>query len=281
MLGIDLNSSKWCDMVFEGKDRQYGGYQLRRSVALRQLIAYLVVITLLLMAVFVPRLFVVQQVQQPAEELVYDETQVEITSIDELDIKSPADELAYIETTPPPPLRSSIKYTVPVITADDVADEELLKTQDELLQSPISISFRDIVGEDVEGAVEIAEFQELVGDVDMIFEEAPQYEVDQLPQFPGGEVALMQYLGNNLKYPKAAADKKIHGQVVVRFVITESGEVGEMQVMRTSNKLLNEAVFKVLREMPRWVPGKKNGEPVAMWFAMPINFVLRHNSDKD
>lgn len=283
MLGIDLNSSKWCNMVFEGKDRQYGGYALRRSIGVRHVVAYLIVMAVVCAALFLPRLFTSQDTTDETDTLYYTETVVEISSLEELEesVEAPSDELKYIEMTPPPALRSSIKYTAPVIKPDDeVSEEELLKSQDELRDGPISISIADITGEDTEDAITVAEFQRVVADPDIVYQEVVVKQVDQLPQFPGGEVALMQYLGEHLKYPQAAADKKIHGQVVLRFVVTETGDVGEIQVMRSSNTLLSDAAIAVVRGMPRWVPGKKNGEPVAMWFAMPINFALRGNADK-
>lgn len=274
MLGVDLNSRKWCDMVFEGKDRQYGGYIIRRNIAHRSLVAYLIVIVVVGVLIYLPHFFA-KQPQPIASQPVYDEVVVDITPIDELEQEVVSDELEYIKMTPPPQLRSSVKFTVPVIT-DELDVEEDIMTHEELLSSSLAVSIEDIAGSDAEGAVDIADFQELVADEDVIYEEVAHYEVDQLPQFPGGEVALMQYLGDNIKYPQSAAKKKIHGQVVLRFVITETGEVGEVQVLRSSNNELCEAAKSAVMGMPRWVPGKKNGEPVAMWFTMPINFALRN-----
>lgn len=274
MLGVDLNSRKWCDMVFEGKDRQYGGYKIRRSIAQRTFVAYLIVIVVVGVLIYLPHFFA-KPPQSIASQPVYDEVVVDITPIDELEQEVESDELEYIKMTPPPQLRSSVKFTVPVIT-DELDVEEDIMTHEELLSSSLAVSIEDIAGSDAEGAVDIADFQELVADEDVIYEEVAHYEVDQLPQFPGGEVALMQYLGDNIKYPQSAAKKKIHGQVVLRFVITETGEVGEVQVLRSSNNMLCEAAKSAVMGMPRWVPGKKNGEPVAMWFTMPINFALRN-----
>lgn len=274
MLGVDLNSQKWCDMVFEGKDRQYGGYKIRRSIAQRTFVAYLIVIVVVGVSIYLPHFFAMPP--EPIEsQPVYDEVVVDITPIDELEQEVESDELEYIKMTPPPQLRSSVKFTVPVITRELEIEEDIM-THEELLNSSLAVSIEDIVGSDAEGAVDIADFQELVADEDVIYEEVAHYEVDQLPQFPGGEVALMQYLGDNIKYPQSAAKKKIHGQVVLRFVITETGEVGEVQVLRSSNNMLCEAAKSAVMGMPRWVPGKKNGEPVAMWFTMPINFALRN-----
>lgn len=274
MLGVDLNSRKWCDMVFEGKDRQYGGYKIRRSIAQRTFVAYLIVIVVVGVSIYLPHFFA--KPPEPIEsQPVYDEVVVDITPIDELEQEVESDELEYIKMTPPPQLRSSVKFTVPVITHELEIEEDIM-THEELLNSSLAVSIEDIVGSDAEGAVDIADFQELVADEDVIYEEVAHYEVDQLPQFPGGEVALMQYLGDNIKYPQSAAKKKIHGQVVLRFVITETGEVGEVQVLRSSNNMLCEAAKSAVMGMPRWVPGKKNGEPVAMWFTMPINFALRN-----
>ncbi len=276
MLGTDLNSSRWCDMVFEGKDHAYGGYVLRRNLGLRQLVAFIIVAALLLCGVYLPQFHKRPISQAPRQQLVYEESVVHITAIDEMELELPTDELRYIEMPPPPPLRSSLKFTAPVITADEESDEEVIKTQEELQDAPIAISIADIIGEDVEDAQDIADFRELVADPDVVYDSPEQQRgIDQLPQFPGGEVALMQYIGENVKYPAGAAEQKIHGKVVLRFAITESGDVGDIHVLHSPDEQLRAEVERALRDMPRWIPGKKNGEPVTMWFAMPIHFVLR------
>jgi|GEM_PF-3270400 len=99
--------------------------------------------------------------------------------------------------------------------------------------------------------------------------------VDQMPIFPGGESALMSYIANNLKYPSAAQDQGIQGLVMLRFVVTGTGEVGEIQVLKSLGPSCDREAIRVVKSLPRFTPGRKQGKPVNVWFQLPIRFELR------
>ena len=99
--------------------------------------------------------------------------------------------------------------------------------------------------------------------------------VDQMPIFPGGESALMSYIASNLKYPSAAQDQGIQGLVMLRFVVTGTGEVGEIQVLKSLDPSCDREAIRVVKSLPRFTPGRKQGQPVNVWFQLPIRFELR------
>ena len=101
------------------------------------------------------------------------------------------------------------------------------------------------------------------------------YDNDQLPQFPGGEAALIKFVADNLQYPEAAKAKKIQGFVVVKFVVTKTGEIGEVKIVRSKDLDLDKEAVRIVKSLPNFIPGKLNGEVVDMWYTLPITFKLQ------
>ena len=98
--------------------------------------------------------------------------------------------------------------------------------------------------------------------------------VDQMPQFPGGEAALMKYLQSHIIYPPMAAQNKVHGRVVVQFVVDKTGRVGEVKVVRSVDEDLDKEAVRVCKSLPNFIPGRQNGTAVSVWYTLPIRFIL-------
>jgi len=103
-------------------------------------------------------------------------------------------------------------------------------------------------------------------------------ELDKAPQFPGGEQAMMTYLGSNIKYPESAKKDKVEGMVVVQFVVKADGAITEAHNIvsdkQTSNPELNKEALRVIRNMPKWTPGEKDGKKVDCEMVLPVKFKL-------
>ena len=101
------------------------------------------------------------------------------------------------------------------------------------------------------------------------------YEVAEvMPEFPGGTQALFKFISENLEYPQHAIDGQIEGRVVVQFVVDKTGKVGNIQVVRSIDKLLDQAAIDVVRALPAWKPGMQNGQPVNVRYTLPVSFKL-------
>lgn len=96
------------------------------------------------------------------------------------------------------------------------------------------------------------------------------------PQFPGGVEALAQWIADNLQYPTEAIKNGIEGRVIVRFLITKSGDLEKIHVMRSPDDLLSEEAIRVVKLLPKFTPGMVDGEPVNVWFTLPLTFKLPH-----
>lgn len=105
---------------------------------------------------------------------------------------------------------------------------------------------------------------------------AEAYEtVEQMPQFPGGMTGLMQYLAKNVKYPADAQKEGIQGKVFVQIIVDENGKVSNAKIVQGISPSLDAEALRVVYNMPQWRPGMKDGKPVSVKYAFPINFRLQ------
>ena len=94
--------------------------------------------------------------------------------------------------------------------------------------------------------------------------------VDVLPEFPGGESAMMAYLSENIVYPASAMMGRIEGRSIIRFVVTDKGKVEDVEVIRSLHPACDEESIRVVKSMPDWTPGKQDGKPVHVYYTIPI-----------
>ena len=113
-----------------------------------------------------------------------------------------------------------------------------------------------------------------IGAIDYDKPEKPFDVVEQMPEFPGGQEALMQFLRQEVKYPKEAEEKGLQGRVVVRYIIEKDGSISEVEIAKSVNEYLDAEAIRVVNAMPKWKPGKQKGEPVRVKFTLPITFRL-------
>lgn len=100
--------------------------------------------------------------------------------------------------------------------------------------------------------------------------------VEQMPVFPGGDTALMEFISNNLRYPKNAQDNGIQGRVTVNFVVKKDGSIGQVKIIRGKDPDLDKEAVRVVKTLPNFIPGTMNGQPVNVWYTLPITFRLQH-----
>ena len=104
---------------------------------------------------------------------------------------------------------------------------------------------------------------------DMVFDV-----VEVMPQVPGGQIAMLQYLMKNIKYPEQAVKEGIQGRVTVRFIVEKDGSISDVKPVLSVHPLLNKEAVRVVKSMPKWTPGKQNGKPVRVRFNLPVMFKL-------
>ena len=104
--------------------------------------------------------------------------------------------------------------------------------------------------------------------------------VEQMPQFPGGDAALIKYLDSHIQYPPEAAKNNIQGRVILQFVVDKTGEIGEVKVVRSVDKDLDKEAVRIVKTLPKFNPGRQNGQAVAVWYTLPVTFKLPQKGNK-
>lgn len=277
MSKIDLISSDWVDLVFEGRNKAYGAYRLRKSTTKRNILAMVAVVILLVVA------FIILTVKNFVDE---QRAKVAMTQVAELtNYKQPEKKAEVkqkkIEVEPErvvERVKSSIKFTAPVIKKDEeVKPDEELKTQDELMSTKTAIGTFDVKGND-DANGEILKAKEVIAEP-----EPPKHEeenkvfdiVEQQPMFPGGPAALMKYLSEHTKYPVVAQENGVQGRVTVQFVVEKDGSISDVHVLRGVDPSLDKEAVRVVKSLPRWTPGKQNGITVRVNYRVPVLFRLQ------
>ena len=277
MSKIDLISSDWVDLVFEGRNKAYGAYRLRKSTTKRNILAMVAVVILLVVA------FIILTVKNFVDE---QRAKVAMTQVAELtNYKQPEKKAEVkqkkVEVEPErvvERVKSSIKFTAPVIKKDEeVKPDEELKTQDELMSTKTAIGSFDVKGND-DANGEILKAKDVIAEP-----EPPKHEeenkvfdiVEQQPLFPGGPAALMKYLSENTKYPVVAQENGVQGRVTVQFVVEKDGSISDVHVLRGVDPSLDKEAVRVVKSMPRWTPGKQNGITVRVNYRVAVLFRLQ------
>ncbi|MDR0762870.1 MAG: energy transducer TonB, partial [Bacteroidales bacterium] len=211
---INIFTPVWRELVFEGKNKQYGAYKLRKNTSKRHLLAFAIIVGFSLLIGSMPSLMTLLKFEGKGKE------ETRVTELSRLDEKPQEEEQQIDHTIPPPPeVKSSIKFVPPVITEDSkVSDEDEMKTQEELTQSKMTISIKDVQGNDDGTGEDIRDVEEatlISGQLeDKVLDVA-----EQMPAFPGGNEKLSQWLHSELRYPPAAQERGISGTVYIQFTV--------------------------------------------------------------
>lgn len=97
---------------------------------------------------------------------------------------------------------------------------------------------------------------------------------DEMPSFPGGQKALMDAIYKNVTYPQEAIDKGIQGKVIARFVVTKDGSITQPSISKGLSPSIDKIVLTAISKLPAFIPGKKDGKPANVWFAVPVTFKI-------
>lgn len=279
---VDLSSSEWIDLIFEGKNKNFGAYTLRRASAKRHNRAMLVILVVLLIVALLGLLAntVLQQADARPEDQV-EQALIDYSTEDQQDDEPEEPEQQRVEEQLPEALPEEILNTVKATELAIVRDEEVveeIKSQDDLKDTDTAVGTTDFdkgtddlnVVREHKNEIIVEEKKPEPVDDNKVFDV-----VEQKPQFPGGEAALLKYVAEHIRYPAMAQENNIQGRVVVQFVVTKTGAVGEVKVVRGKDPDLDKEAVRVVRSLPKFVPGKMNGHAVNVWYTLPIQFKLQ------
>jgi protein TonB len=246
------------DIVFEGRNKEYGAYDIRRKYARTMSLSMLIGIIVVLTAAFVPYM----KAKSIAQIKARDANEV---------IAEMANDINQEEAAPPPPppppppteQQTVVKYVAPVVV-DTIKPDEASRfmTADDVAET--------VVDEEVVEVIEQVQVE--------VQEEAPRevfVVVEEMPSFPGGDAELFKFIYDNIKYPELAKENNIQGKVILRFCVTYKGTVDQVSVVRGVDPSLDQEAIRVIKMLPLWKPGKQGGKPVNVWYSVPISFQLK------
>nr|WP_298655663.1 energy transducer TonB [uncultured Prevotella sp.] len=282
MAKIDLYDPKWVEMVFAGKNKEYGAYQLRKGTSGRNIKALLIlVIAAALVGGFLAWKVIEQK--QAEEQQAYMEA-MELAKLQQQAKKEEKKKEPVKPKIEPkkeiPVARETQKFTAPVIKKDELVKEENQVKQMDKLDEKVAVGTenkegtKDRLAEAVRSDIAVVapppppapkpEVSNKVFDV-----------VEEMPHFPGGAAALQAFLSSNTKYPVVAQENGVQGRVIVSFVVERDGSITDVRVVRSVDPSLDREASRVVRSMPRWSPGKQNGSAVRVKYTVPVVFRLQ------
>ena len=281
---VDLSSREWCDLVFEGKNKDFGAYVIRTESTKRHNKAVLWTIIGALLFGLLAFGFVKANQYLEERRLAEQGEQEEVLIDMSQEAEEQEPEQERLEQPKPEVLPEEVLKSVKVTELQIVEDEKVkredeIKTQDELKETETAFGQKDNEKGTEDRNVTKTLKDEVV--VEKPVEKPKEVKeevfrsVEQMPQFPGGEAALMKYLQSHINYPPMAAENNVQGKVVVQFVVDKTGKVGEVKVVRSVDKDLDREAVRVCKSLPKFTPGRQNGQAVSVWYTLPVTFKLQ------
>ena len=164
-----------------------------------------------------------------------------------------------------------------LVTEDDKYEEDKqVKNQEEVMENTSMIGSVDF-NEGVEDLNKTHIVDQVIQETKPV-EEEKVYNmamVEQQPEFPGGTAEMYKWLGSHINYPAAASEEGVQGKVIVEFVVSKTGKVENVRVLRGRHPALDKEAVRVVKAMPAWNPGRNNGQPVKVTYTLPVTFKLQ------
>ena len=281
---VDLSSKEWTDIVFEGKNKEFGAYQLRSTSDRRHnkavLFTIIGLIVVLVGGYFWGMYSDYKRAEYEAQLQAQLEQQLAALAEEPVEEDQPEENQAIEEPEPeqatPEEILNTIKDTQIAVVADTEVKEDIT-SKDEVQESTAAAGATTFD----KGTDDLNVVREHKDEI-IVEEKKPEPKedeiftaVEQMPQFPGGDAELYKWISSHIKYPTMAAENNIQGRVTVRFVVKEDGSIGRVEVLRGKDPDLDKEAQRVVKTLPKFIPGKMNGRAVQVWYTLPINFKLQ------
>jgi len=254
-----INAPAFDDIVFEVRNKEYGAYKLRKKYNRTVLIALAIGIVILATAIITP--FISAKAAENSKKRAERQVVIKMENLD-----TPHDVVAPPPPPPPPPtdVVQQQKYVPPQVV-DSIKPEDVkqLMTAD---QAQTEVTNKEVVENVQQVTEEVQEAEK---------EPEPFVVVEEMPTFPGGDAALLKYIGEHTQYPEVAKENNIQGRVIIRFCVTAKGGVSQVSVLKGVDPELDKEAIRVVNTLPPFKPGKQGGKPVPVWYMVPITFTLK------
>lgn len=244
------------EIIFENRNKEYGAYYLRKIYKSTECFS-IIGGGLTFAAIIIGLTFTIEH-----KVVAYSPPVGVVAKLDPIDPE--LNKIRKAEPAKPVIIPEQNRYQVPVIVDDTSQITGTLAAYDDINLNAINRNVNDT------GITYIPTDPVIPDDIE------PVPVVQEMPQFPGGEKALLDFISQNLKYPQEAVSNNVSGKVILRFAIAADGSVKRIEVMRSIHPLLDQEAIRVITMLPKWKPGKQNGVPVPVWFSVPVVFELKN-----
>jgi protein TonB len=265
---MDINkilNSDYLDIIYDGRNKKYGGYDLRKTYPRRLRNATIYGLTAVLLLIAGPMIasLISKNVKKKSVAIITPVTLTEPPPVDPKKTPPPP------PPPPPPPVKPTVKFTPPVIKPDEeVREEEKPAEVKELKETAAG-------AEKVDGDPNALEAPISDNKGTGVVAAPPPPQIYQfVEQMPASGYDINEFLEKELHYPDNAKEAGIQGRVAVNFVVNEDGSISDVKVVRGIGGGCDEEAKRVVSMMPKWKPGKQNGKPVKCYFTQPISFRL-------
>jgi protein TonB len=259
-----LFKDSWTRIIFEGKNQEYGAYELRHLYDKYTTRALIIGVSIFTLAVSAPVIMTFLDFGKN-EDVENVEVNLELLPPPPVDPNTPP--------PPPPPkiempkLAAAVKFLPPKVEEDEKVQEEEPPTVDDMKDKQISTENREGAKTEVDVIEEAAPVvEEVKEEVFLVVEEMPEPE--------GGMAGMQKFIAKNIQYPRQASQMGLEGRVIVSFVVNASGEIENPEVVKGIGGGCDEEAVRVIKLLPKWKPGKQNGRPVKVKYTVPIKFTL-------
>ena len=262
------------DIVFEGRNKAYGAYVLRRLYQRHVTRALIIATAVFALLVFFPLIaqYLKDKLPKEAKKNLQENVLMDAPPLDET--KPPPPPPPPEAPPPPPPKLSTIKFTPPVVKKDEEVKKEEVPDQEELKDKTVATVT-------VKGNTDAPDLSELSGTGDKVVEEVVENKVytyvEQMPQLPGGggNGAIVAAIQKASKYPSLALRNQVEGRIFVSFTVNAQGDVSDVKVVKGLGSGLDEETVRAVKTLPKFIPGKQNGRAVSVSFTVPITFKIQ------
>ncbi|SDY77728.1 energy transducer TonB [Hymenobacter psychrophilus] len=275
MDNTQLANASLDDIVFEGRNKAYGAYIIRRVYGKH--VTRAVLISVAIVAILIAFPLVARMLKK--DEVVVEDKMLKVNELMEAppldkNVPPPPPPPPPEAPPPPPPKLSTIKFTPPVVKKDEEVRKEEIPDQEELKEkvvAAVTVKGNTDNPADLKGL----EPGEGTKAVETVVETKPYTYVEQMPVFPGGQEALLAYISKNIKYPAMALRNQVEGRVFIKFVVGPDGAVSNVEVQKGIGAGCDEESMRVIKNLPRFTPGKQNGRAVSVYFTVPVTFSIK------
>lgn len=272
----NLNSSEWCNIIFEGKNKEYGAFELRQSSSKRHLLAFGIIIVF---AGIVSTLPAIVNTIKASTAKEYSGGFNDVVTVVSVETKRPEPEVVKPEVPEPPKFVKMTKFVPPTIVKNEEAPNETeMANMSDVAKGSEAIGVFNIKDGSTDKDAIRKEIETIMGEgTGDGKQKEPEIFISaqNMPQFPGGENEMYKFIYNNIKYPVVDQEMGIQGRVTVRFVVSKTGTITNLELIKGISPTCDKEAMRVIKSMPKWIPGRNNGEPVQVYYTMPIVFKLK------